>query len=74
MPTAPESLPTRRSSAAASKRVRFALNLGVPEKEFKAEGGRFGVDAVSAADDGSVLEFEERAFSGRRPGLRCRRG
>jgi hypothetical protein len=39
-----------------------ALDLWVPEEEFEAEGGGFGVDAVGAADDGSVLELEG-AFS-----------
>ncbi len=45
------------SSAAASKRVDVALRLGVPVRQFEAEGDGFGVDAVGAADHGSVLEF-----------------
>src|ERR1700677_3400376 len=34
-----------------------ALHLGVPEEELEAEGAGLGVDAVGAADDGSVLEL-----------------
>ena len=41
-----------------------ALHLGVPEEELEAEGGGFGVDAVSAADDGGVLELESALFEG----------
>src|SRR5271168_1182801 len=39
-----------------------ALDLGVPEEELEAEGGGFGVDAVSAADDGGVFELECALF------------
>ena len=41
-----------------------ALDLGVPEKELEAEGGGLGVDAVGAADDGSVLELDGALFEG----------
>ncbi len=39
-----------------------ALDLGVPEEELEAEGGGLGVDAVGAADDGSVLELDGALF------------
>src|ERR1700678_1140384 len=41
-----------------------ALHLGVPEEELEAEGGGLGVDAVGAADDGSVLELDGALFEG----------
>ncbi len=41
-----------------------ALHLRVPEQQFEAEGGGFGVDAVGAADDGRVLELEGALFEG----------
>ncbi len=41
-----------------------ALHLGVPEEELEAEGGGFGVDAVSAADDGGVFELDGALFQG----------
>ena len=45
-----------------------ALHLGVPEEEFEAEGGGFGVDAVGAADDWGVLELDGALFQGFREG------
>jgi hypothetical protein len=41
-----------------------ALDFVVPEQELEAEGGRFGVDAVGAADDGSVLELDGATLEG----------
>ncbi len=41
-----------------------ALHLGVPEEELEAEGGGLGVDAMSATDDGRVLELEGAGFQG----------
>src|SRR5437762_7038820 len=41
-----------------------ALHLRVPEEELEAEGGGFGVDAVSTADDGRVLELDGAALEG----------
>ncbi len=41
-----------------------ALHLGVPEEQLEAEGGGFGVDAVGAADDGSVFELEGALLEG----------
>ncbi len=37
--------------------LEVAAHFGVPEEQFHAEGGGFGVDAVGAADGGGVLEF-----------------
>ena len=39
-----------------------ALHLGIPEQELEAEGGGFGVDSVSAADDGRVFELDGAVF------------
>src|SRR6059058_4813508 len=41
-----------------------ALHLGVPEEQLETEGGGLGVDAVSAADDRRVLEFERATAQG----------
>ena len=62
VPTAPESLPTRMSSAAASKRIEIALHLGIPVEQLEAEGRGLGVDAVGAADGGRVLELDGAAL------------
>jgi len=62
VPTAPESLPTRRSSAGSVEAGEVALHLRVPEQEFEAEGGGLGVDAVGAADDGRVFELDGALF------------
>src|SRR6185437_2556975 len=37
---------------------KIAPHLRVPIEQLEAEGGGLGVDAVSAADDGRVLELE----------------
>jgi hypothetical protein len=58
VPTAPESLPTRMSSAAAPRRVQIALHLFVPDGQLQPEGNRLGVHAVRAADLHRVLELE----------------
>ena len=38
--------------------LEITARFGVPVQQLEAEGGRLGVDAVGAADDGRVLEFE----------------
>ena len=42
--------------------AEVAAHFGVPEEELHAEGGGFGVDAVGAADGGSVLELDGAAL------------
>ena len=42
--------------------AEVALDLRIPEQEFEAEGGGFGVDAVGAADAGRVLELNRSAL------------
>ncbi len=39
-----------------------ALGFGIPVGDFEAEGDGLGVDAVRAADHGSVFEFPGAAF------------
>ncbi len=39
-----------------------ALDLGIPEEELEAEGGRLCVDAVGAADDGGMFELDGALF------------
>ena len=58
VPTAPEILPTRRSSAAASIRREIAAGLLVPDGEFQPEGNRLGVDSVGAPDLHGMLKLE----------------
>ena len=50
VPTAPESLPTRRPSSARSTRVAVAVELERPARELEAERRRLGVHAVRAPD------------------------
>ena len=58
MPTAPENLPTRMSSAAAIEALDVAPRFRVPVGQLEAEGDGLGVDAVRAADHGRVLELQ----------------
>jgi hypothetical protein len=44
------------------KALEVAAHLRVPAQQLHAEGGRFGVDTVRAADGGSVLEFDGAAL------------
>ena len=78
MPTAPESLPTRRSSAAASKRVRLRCVSRIPKQKLQPECGRLCVDAVSAADDRRVFELKcsllQRLREAKDTGANVRRG
>ena len=62
VPTAPEILPTRRSSAAAPQARQIAAGLLVPDRELQAERDRLGVDAVRAADLHGVLELQRAAL------------
>ena len=62
VPTAPENLPTRMSSAAALKALDVALRLRVPVGQLEAEGDGLGVDAVGASDHGRVLELPGAAL------------
>jgi len=52
VPTAPESLPTRMSSAAASKRIRFRSISRKPVQQLESEGVGSGMNAMRAADGG----------------------
>ena len=61
VPTAPESLPTRKVLGGGVEADKVTLHLREPEKELEAEGGWLGVDAVGATDDGGVLELESAA-------------
>ena len=66
VPTAPLIATTATSSrAAASRRVPVAGEFGVVAGQFQPECGRFGVDAVAAADG-------QRVFVLHRPGLQRR--
>ena len=58
VPTAPEVLPTRRSSAAARSACQVAAGFLVPDGQLQPEGDRLGVHAVGAADLHGVLELQ----------------
>ena len=48
---------------------KVALHLGVPVQQLETEGRRLGVDAVSAADGGRVLELDGTTLEHREQSL-----
>ncbi len=46
----------------AVEALGVSLGLGIPVRQLKSESDRFGVDAVSAADHGGVLELKGTAL------------
>ena len=62
VPTAPENLPTRMSSARGHEAGDVALRFRIPVGQLEAESDGLGVDAVRAADHGRVLELPRAAL------------
>ena len=73
VPTAPEILPTRISSAAAREALAVALHFVIPKRQLQAEGDRLGMNSVRAPDLHRVLELVGARLQSRRRSLNSRR-
>ena len=62
IPTAPRELSYAHVFRSGHEARDVALRLGIPVGDFEAEGDGLGVDAVSAADHGSVFELPGAAL------------
>jgi len=62
-PTAPDSLPTRISSAAASKRARLRSISAKPVQQFQPKGSRLGMYPMGPANVGVCLNSRARRLS-----------